>query len=178
MAIPVRSLAVLAGVSLGAGLFMASGLSRTAGVVTEAVTSAPSPPSAAGPSTPNYIVRLPVAKARPSAVTKSVPARHMSTPVTSASVVPVAPPPAAAELTVTTKPTFSHQVVASGANVRTGPKKSFPQVFTLHQGNWVNVSDNVRGWVKVTDETGREGWVFGSLLRPASPGGQAVVTAE
>lgn len=178
MALPVRSIVVLAGVSMGAGLFMASGLSLTAGVVTEAVTSAPIAPSAAGPFIPNYIVRLPVAKARPLSVTKSVPARPMSAPITSASIVTVAPPPATAELTVASKPAFSHQVVASGANVRSGPKKSFPQVFTLHQGSWVNVSDNVRGWVKVTDETGREGWVFGSLLQPGSPTSQAVVTAE
>jgi len=52
--------------------------------------------------------------------------------------------------------------------VRSGPKKSFPQVFTLRQGTWVNVSDNVRGWVKVTDETGRE--VIEADVAPTEPG--------
>ena len=60
------------------------------------------------------------------------------------------------------------QVVASGANVRSGPKKAAPQVFTLTAGSWVNISDNVRGWVKVTDETGRGGWVYGELLQPGT----------
>ncbi|WP_423068194.1 SH3 domain-containing protein [Devosia sp. CN2-171] len=164
MALPVRSLAIFAGVVVAAGLFAASGLSLTAGMVTEVAANAP---IAAGPLKPSYVVRLPTAKAETLNVAKSVPVKPII--VTSAAVAPVTPPPATAELTVTAKPTFSHQVVASGANVRSGPKKSFPQVFTLRQGTWVNVSDNVRGWVKVTDETGREGWVYGSLLQAGSP---------
>lgn len=171
MALPVRSLAIFAGVVAVAGLFTASGLSLTAGMVTEVAANAP---IAAGPRKPSYVVRLPTAKAETLNVAKSVPVRPVI--VTSAAVAPIAP--ISAELTVTAKPTFSHQVVASGANVRSGPKKSFPQVFTLRQGTWVNVSDNVRGWVKVTDEAGREGWVYGSLLQASSPDNSVATVIE
>ncbi|MBN9307805.1 MAG: SH3 domain-containing protein [Devosia sp.] len=175
MALPLRSLVVFVGVLAGASLFVASGLSLTAGMVTEAAANAP---VAARPLKPNYVVRLPVAKAEALNVAKSIPVRPASLPATSASFVTVAPPPATAELTVTARPAFSHQVVASGANVRSGPKKSFPQVFTLQQGSWVNVSDNVRGWVKVSDETGRVGWVYGSLLQPGAPSGETVAAVQ
>lgn len=173
MALPIRSLAIFAGVMAAAGLFTASGLSLTAGMVTEVAANAP---SAAGPLKPSYVVRLPTARADTLNVAKSVAVRPVI--VTSAGIAPVAPPATSAELTVTAKPSFSHQVVASGANVRSGPKKSFPQVFTLRQGTWVNVSDNVRGWVKVTDETGREGWVFGSLLEAGSPASSGVAAIQ
>ena len=32
-----------------------------------------------------------------------------------------------------------------------------------------NISENVSGWVKVTDEAGREGWVYGALLQAEAP---------
>jgi uncharacterized protein YgiM (DUF1202 family) len=161
MALPFRSLAVFVGVLAAAGIFTASGLSLTAGMVTEAAANAQ---VATRPIKPNYIVRLPVAKAEALNVAKSVPVKPPA--VVTPSIVTVAPPATAtAELTVAPTTTYSHKVIASGANVRSGPKKSFPQVFTLQQGSWVNVSDNVRGWVKVTDESGREGWVYGSLLQ-------------
>ncbi len=164
MALPVRSLAVFAGVVAAAGLFTASGLSLTAGMVTEVAANSP---IAAGPAKPSYVVRLPTAKAETLNVAKSVPVKPVIV-TTSASITKVEPPKAVAELQVVAKPTFSHQVVASGANVRSGPKKNFPQVFTLRQGSWVNIGENVRGWVKVTDETGREGWVYGGLLQESA----------
>lgn len=169
MALPVRSLAIFAGVITAAGLFTASGLSLTAGIVTEVAANAP---SAAKPLKPSYVVRLPTSKAETLNVAKSVPVKPIIV-TTTASITEVAPPKA--ELEVVAKPTYSHQVVASGANVRSGPKKSFPQVFTLRQGSWVNIGENVRGWVKVTDETGREGWVYGSLLQESAPSTVAAV---
>jgi len=162
MALPIRSLTIFAAVVATAGLFTASGLSLTAGMVSEAAANAPS--AARPPTKPNYIVRLPVAKAEALNVAKSVAVKPPA--IVTPSIVTVAPPATAtAELTVVPKSTYTHQVIASGANVRSGPRKSFPQVFTLQQGSWVNISDNVRGWVKVTDENGREGWVYGSLLQ-------------
>ena len=173
MALPIRSLAIFAGVMVAAGLFTASGLSLTAGMVTEVAANAP---SAAKPLKPSYVVRLPTAKAETLNVAKSVPVKPAI--VTSVAAIAPASPPVSAELTVTPRPVLSHQVVASGANVRSGPKKSFPQVFTLRQGTWVNVSENVRGWVKVTDATGREGWVYGSLLQAGSPAGSVVAAIQ
>lgn len=164
MALPIRSLAIFAGVMVAAGLFTASGLSLTVGMVTEAAANAP---IAARPIKPNYVVRLPTARAETLNVAKSVPVKPVII-TTSASVETVAPPKSEAELQVVAKPSYSHQVVASGANVRSGPKKSFPQVFTLRQGSWVNISENVSGWMRVKDETGREGWVYGSLLQEAA----------
>lgn len=169
MALPFRSFAIFAGVIAAAGLFTASGLSLTAGMVTEVAANTP---SAAGPLKPSYVVRLPTAKAEALNVAKSVPVKPIVV-TTTASITELAPPKA--ELEVVAKPTYSHQVVASGANVRSGPKKSFPQVFTLHQGSWVNISENVSGWVKVKDETGREGWVYGSLLQESTPASSVAV---
>jgi SH3-like domain-containing protein len=128
---------------------------------------------AAKPLKPSYVGRLPEAKADALNIAKAVPVK----PTTVNIPVSVVQPPAqvVAELTVEAAPSYTHQVIASGANVRTGPKKSFPQVFTLRQGSWVNISENVRGWVKVTDETGREGWVYGDLLQQAAT---TVATAE
>ena len=175
MALPYRSLALFAGVVAAAGVFTASGVSVTTGMVAEAAANAP---IAAKPLKPNYIVRLPTAKAEALNVAKSVEVRAPA--VVMPSIVTVAPPAsdATAELTVAPKATYTHQVIASGANVRSGPKKSFPQVFTLQHGSWVNVSDNVRGWVKVTDESGREGWVYGSLLEESVRAPAEVATAE
>jgi uncharacterized protein YgiM (DUF1202 family) len=165
MALPFRALAIFVGVTAVAALFTVSGANLTAGMVREAAANAP---SAAKPTKPNYVVRLPTAKADALNVAKSVPVRPV---LVTPSIVAVAPPVATAELTVAPKPVYSHQVIASGANIRSGPKKTFPQVFTLRQGTWVNVSENVRGWVKITDETGREGWVYGSLLQASAPAG-------
>jgi len=163
VALPFRSLAIFAAVMAGAGLFTASSLSLTAGVVQETVASTPVVSSK--PMKPNYVVRMPTAEPEALNVAKATPVKPKSMMVTTSSLD--AAPPVTAELTVTARPTYTHQVAASGANVRSGPKKSFPQVFTLQQGSWVNIGENVQGWVKVTDETGREGWVYGSLLQKA-----------
>ncbi len=172
MALPFKALAIFAAVMVGAGLFTASSLSLTASVVSE---TAASMPVASKPLKPNYVVRMPVANADALNVAKVVTVKPKSMVVTTSALEPVAAPVPVAELTVIAKPTYSHKVVASGANVRAGPKKSFPQVFTLRQGSWVNIGENVQGWVKVTDETGREGWVYGTLLQAAD---RAVATVD
>jgi uncharacterized protein YgiM (DUF1202 family) len=160
MALPFKSIALFSGVLLAAGLFTASSLSMTATMVSSAAASAP---VAAKPLKPSYIARMPVVSAEALDVARSVPV------VVKAPVAPSLPPAleqAVAEIEAA--PAFSHRVAVSGANVRSGPQKSAPQVFTLREGSWVNIADNVRGWVKVTDETGRGGWVYGQLLQPAT----------
>jgi uncharacterized protein YgiM (DUF1202 family) len=156
MALPLRSLAVFSLVIAGASMFAASSVNLTAGIVSAAAANTA---SVARTMKPSYVARMPVAKAEALNVAKAVPVKPKV-------AVPAATP-VTATLEVKPAPVFSHRVAASGANVRSGPKKSFPQVFTLRQGSWVNIGENVRGWVKVTDETGREGWVFGSLLQAA-----------
>jgi uncharacterized protein YgiM (DUF1202 family) len=155
MALPLKSIALFAGVLTAAGLFTASSLSMTARMVSAAAINAP---VAAKPLKPSYIARMPVVAAEALNVARSVPV------VARVPVAPVAPPAPVAEIEAA--PAYTHRVVASGANVRSGPKKSYPQVFTLREGSWVNISDSVRGWVKVTDATGRAGWVYGELLQP------------
>lgn len=161
MALPFRSLAVVSAVIVGAGLFTASNLSMSAGVVGIAAIEAP---VAAGPGKPSYVARMPVVDAEALNGAKSGPVTVAKPMIVTASVAVVPPrQPIEAELTVT--PSYSHQVAVSGANVRSGPNKNNAQLFTLRQDDWVNVSDNVQGWLKITDETGREGWVYGQLLQ-------------
>lgn len=172
MAIPFKGLAVFAGVLTAAGLFTASSLSMTAGMVSAAAVEAP---VASKPLKPSYVARMPVAGAAALDIAKSVPVKPAMPAVP---VLPPAATTAVASVQVEATPTYSHQVSATGANVRTGPRKSFPAAFTLRNGSWVNVSDNVRGWVKVTDEDGREGWVYGSLLTPDATTFEVAGTVE
>lgn len=100
--------------------------------------------------------------------------RHVATPVVAraddlnvARSVPVV----TARQNVPTRvapPGFTHSVSVEALKVRAGPKQIAPQVFTLKGGSWVNISDNVEGWVRITDQAGQSGWVYGSLLRPAT----------
>lgn len=172
MALPFKALAVFAGVLAAAGVFTASSLSMTAGMVSAAAVSAP---AASKPLKPSYVARMPVAGAATLDIAKSVPVKPMMPAVP---VLPPAATTAVAAIEVEATPSYSHQVSATGAKVRTGPKKSFPQVFTLRQGSWVNISENVSGWVKVKDETGREGWVYGSLLQESAPTTESVAAVQ
>lgn len=52
-------------------------------------------------------------------------------------------------------------VKGSGVNVRSAPSKGKSKVmFALAPGAVVTVSDNQRGWLKVSDSKGRSGWVY------------------
>jgi hypothetical protein len=55
-------------------------------------------------------------------------------------------------------------VKGSGANVHTGPAKASKVLFALNPGVTVILNDEERGWMKVTDEDGRTGWVWEELL--------------
>lgn len=58
----------------------------------------------------------------------------------------------------------SRTVAGAGVNVRSGPGKSNAKVFGLAGGEKVTVSENQRGWLKVTDDQGRTGWVYKDYL--------------
>ena len=52
-------------------------------------------------------------------------------------------------------------VKGSGVNVRSAPSRGKSKVlFALAPGATVTISDNQRGWLKVTDAKGRSGWVY------------------
>jgi hypothetical protein len=55
-------------------------------------------------------------------------------------------------------------VVGSGVNVRSGPGKSNGRAFGLAGGEKVTVGENRRGWLKITDDQGRTGWVYKDYL--------------
>ncbi len=51
------------------------------------------------------------------------------------------------------------------ANVREGPGGNFDVLFTLSTGAAVTGHSYVDQWVRVTDETGRGGWIYQGLIR-------------
>src|SRR5207249_2194435 len=58
------------------------------------------------------------------------------------------------------------------ANVREGPGAAFHVVFTLDAGTNVTGRSYADQWVRVTDESGRTGWIYYGLVgRPACPPG-------
>jgi uncharacterized protein YgiM (DUF1202 family) len=97
-----------------------------------------------------YVPRLPVAKAEDFNVAKSVP------------VVPVSLKPEMAPA----MPTFV--VAADSLRVRSGPTKASAQLFGLAAGTKVTLGDTRNGWVLITADGGRTGWVYRKFLRPAT----------
>jgi uncharacterized protein YgiM (DUF1202 family) len=51
-------------------------------------------------------------------------------------------------------------VLGAGVNVRSSPSSSAEKLFALPGGRKVSVSETQRGWLKVTDENGRSGWLY------------------
>lgn len=60
--------------------------------------------------------------------------------------------------------------VSSRANVREGPGTNFRVLFTVERGAALTGLSHLEDWVRVTDETGRVGWVFYNLVTRRSPG--------
>ncbi len=54
--------------------------------------------------------------------------------------------------------------VASRGNVREGPGTSFAVAFAVESGNGLTGFSYTDEWVRVTDDTGRSGWIFRSLV--------------
>lgn len=146
----ISSLALFSTVALVSVVLTVTGLKYSADMVGQMAAAAP---VKTDNLRPGYTARRTTnAKADDLNVARSVPV------VAAADKTPArkAPPPG-----------FTHSVTVEALRVRSGPKTTEPQVFTLKGGTWVNISDNVQGWVRITDETGQSGWVYGSLLRPA-----------
>ena len=55
-------------------------------------------------------------------------------------------------------------IAGAGVNVRSGPGKSNGKLFALAGGEKVTVGENQRGWLKITDDQGRTGWIYKSYL--------------
>jgi hypothetical protein len=57
-------------------------------------------------------------------------------------------------------------ITGSGANVRSAPTKGANKVlFALAGGTKVSVSESKRGWLHVTDDKGRSGWVYSDYVK-------------
>jgi uncharacterized protein YgiM (DUF1202 family) len=54
------------------------------------------------------------------------------------------------------------------SNVRKGPGLSFEILYTASAGTALVGRSHTEEWVRVTDEQGREGWIFHSLVRNRS----------
>ncbi|MGN6487919.1 MAG: SH3 domain-containing protein [Devosia sp.] len=77
--------------------------------------------------------------------------------------------PVKAELPVPTAPdlgTYTHKVGVESLRVRSGPAKGADQVFALKGGTAVSLGETRNGWVEITTEDGRKGWVFAKFLNP------------
>jgi hypothetical protein len=60
--------------------------------------------------------------------------------------------------------------VNSRANVREGPGTSFRVLFTVDRGAALTGLSHLEDWVRVTDASGRSGWVFYNLVTRRGPG--------
>lgn len=80
---------------------------------------------------------------------------------------PVAEPekPAAKPAAAEAKASNVRKVAGAGVTVREGPGKSHNQLFSLPGGSEVTVSDDNKGWLKITDGKGRTGWAYKDYLK-------------
>jgi hypothetical protein len=62
---------------------------------------------------------------------------------------------------------FTHKVGVEALKVRAGPAKSTNQVFALKGGALVSVGATRNGWIEITTQDGRRGWVYAKFLNPA-----------
>jgi SH3-like domain-containing protein len=53
---------------------------------------------------------------------------------------------------------------ASRANVREGPGGNFKVLFTLPAGAAITGQSYAEQWVRITDDSGRRGWVYRNLI--------------
>lgn len=77
--------------------------------------------------------------------------------------------PVKAELRAPVEPSlsvFTHKVGVESLRVRSGPDKSAEQVFALRGGTAVKLGANRNGWVEITTDDGRHGWVYAKFLNP------------
>jgi len=61
---------------------------------------------------------------------------------------------------------YTYKVGVESLKVRSGPNKSADQLFSLKGGTAVQLGETRGGWVQITTEDGRAGWVYAKLLNP------------
>ena len=151
MARTIVSLGLFSAVALLASAMTVSGLSFTADTVAKVAASTTVKTQKRLPS---YIAYMPMVKAEALNIAKSVPV---------ATRVPKTPGP----LEALPAPTFTHTVAVDSLRVRSGPRKTTPQLFALKGGTEVTVIKDDGGWMLITAGGDRIGWVYGKMLRPA-----------
>jgi uncharacterized protein YgiM (DUF1202 family) len=151
MARTIVSLGLFSAVALFAGAMTVSGLSFTADTVAKVAASTS---VKSQKRLPSYIAYMPTMKAATLNIAKSVPA---------ATRVPKTPGP----LEAPPAPAFTHTVAVDSLRVRSGPRKTTPQIFALKGGTQVTVLKDDGGWVLITAGGDRIGWVYSKMLRPA-----------
>ena len=69
-----------------------------------------------------------------------------------------------------TIPLSSH--TSGNANVRAGPGTTFKVTYTLESGAAITVFSIADDWVRITDDSGRSGWIFRNLIARRAAGGR------
>jgi len=146
----IVSLALFSTVALLAGAMTVSGLSFTADTVAKVAALTP---LKAQKRLPSYVAYMPMVKAEDLNIAKSVPV---------ATRVPKTPAPLLEALPA---PTFTHTVAVEALRVRSGPRVSYPKLFSLKGGTQVVAQMQQGTWVKIDAGGGRVGWVSAKLLR-------------
>ncbi len=102
----------------------------------------------------SYISRLPELAAEYLNIAKSVPVATQ----------PTTPGP----LETLPAPTLTHTVAVEALRVRSGPRLSYPKLFSLKGGTQVVAREQRGTWVKIDAGAGRVGWVAAKLLRSSA----------
>ena len=153
---PISRLLLFCGVSAAACFASIGSIGVTLDGLSKATSAAP---VIQRPLKPSYIAVMPQARADALNIAKATVVAYRA-PV--AVVVPTEPTTTA----VAEAPTFTHTVGVESLRVREAPIKTSRQLFALKGGAAVTVSKSERGWVMITDATGRSGWVYGKMLNP------------
>lgn len=139
---------MLASVTFVSGALTVGGVNFTLSKVAEAAVASPVKTNLK----PSYVAVLPPAKAAALDIARTT------------AVVVRRDPSQAADAVA--QPAFTHSVAVESLRVRSGPRKTMPQLFALKGGTRVNIIREERGWVLVDAGAGKQGWVYAKLLRP------------
>lgn len=154
------SLGLFSAVALFAGAMTVSGLSFTADTVAKVAASTVKTQKLK----PSYIAYMPEMNTEAPTVKMRAEALNIAKSVAVTQVVsnkspgpPVASP----------APSFTHTVAVNSLRVRSGPRKTTPQIFVLKGGTQVTVIKDEGSWVLISAGGDRIGWVYSKMLRPA-----------
>lgn len=148
MASALVSAGIFASVAALSGAMTVTGLSFTADTVAKVAAATP----VKAIRKPSYISRLPEMAAEDLDIARSV---------LVATSLPTTPGP----LEALPAPSFTHTVAVEALRVRSGPRVSYPKLFSLKGGTQVTARQQRGSWVKIDAGQGRVGWVAAKLLR-------------